>query len=256
MEYAFQTDQFDFQYKEDQIEHKVLWESHCHAQFEMIAVLEGDVSVMLEGRKYRLTKNQTTVIPPLFYHTITANKKGTYRRVTVLFDAGAVPDVLQPQFLSKDAELSLFFSRHADTLMSICKDERPQFYAPLAESLMIQLFYSDARAEHVRPHAEVDDSLRQILDYIDGHLCDKILLDDIAAHTARSKSSVCHLFQEKMKLSPKQYILQKKLALAAKLIRGGTPPTLAAMQVGYDNYSNFYRMYRKHFQTAPTQIKR
>ncbi|MBR2432538.1 MAG: helix-turn-helix domain-containing protein, partial [Clostridia bacterium] len=72
-----------------------------------------------------------------------------------------------------------------------------------------------------------------------------ILLDDIAKYTSRSKSSFCHLFESKMNISPKQYILQKKLALASKLIDEGVPHTVAAMQVGYENYSNFYRLYRK-----------
>ena len=75
---------------------------------------------------------------------------------------------------------------------------------------------------------------------------EKILLDDLARHTARSKSSFCHLFEEKMKISPKQYILQKKLALAGKLIDEGVPRTAAAMQVGYENYSNFYRLCKKN----------
>ena len=56
-----------------------------------------------------------------------------------------------------------------------------------------------------------------------------------------------------MNISPKQYILRKKLATARKLIAEGTPPTVAAMQVGYENYSNFYRQYTKHYGTAPTK---
>ena len=44
------------------------------------------------------------------------------------------------------------------------------------------------------------------------------------------------------------HILQKKLALASKLIDEGVPRTVAAMQVGYENYSNFYRLYRKNFE--------
>ncbi len=57
-----------------------------------------------------------------------------------------------------------------------------------------------------------------------------------------------------MKISPKQYILQKKPAYAAQLIRQGMPSTPAAMRVGYENYSNFYRMYRKHLQNTPSSL--
>ena len=42
--------------------------------------------------------------------------------------------------------------------------------------------------------------------------------------------------------------LEKKLALAEKYITEGVPATIAAASVGYDNYSNFYRVYRKYAQ--------
>ena len=117
---------------------------------------------------------------------------------------------------------------------------------------MTQIFYHIIRAEQADKRGDTDEFLQKIILYIDRHLGEKILLDDLAAYTARSKSSVCHLFEEKMGISPRQYILQKRLALANKLIRDGTPPTLAAIQVGYENYSAFYRVYRKHFQTNPS----
>ncbi len=253
MTYGFQTGGFAFEYIESKIDDPVLWESHCHAQFEMIAVLEGDISIMLEGRSYCLTEKQTVIIPPLLYHTITANRRGMYRRVIALFDISAIPAVLQARFLQKDADLAMSFSPQINELKRICQKEETNFYAPLAQSLMIQIFYNDVQAKRIDADDEADEFLQKIISYIDEHLCEKILLDDLAKYTARSKSSVCHLFAVKMNISPMQYISQKKLALADKLIRDGTPATVAAMQTGYENYSNFYRMYRKRFGRSPTK---
>ena len=256
MEYNFQTDNFEFQYKEDEIENTVLWEKHCHERYEMIAVAEGDISIMLEGRSYHLMENQAVIIAPLMYHTVTARKGGNYRRVTAMFDITAVPAMLQTQFLKKNIELHIFYLSGIEELREICTQKSTRFFAPLAESIMIQAFYGDVQAKHEDTEYETDEALQKIISYIDEHLCEKILLDDIAIHTVQSKSSVCHLFQEKMNISPKQYILQKKLGLATKLIRSGTPPTLAAIQVGYENYSNFYRMYQKFYKTSPTKNKK
>ncbi len=253
MSKSIRGDSFVLFYADGVMERPVLWESHCHAQYEMISVLQGDVSIMLEGRSYRLTENQTVIIPPLLYHTVTANKKGVYRRVTALFDVAAVPAEVRERFLRKENELTIFFSTLADAFRRICEAGDPTFHAPLAKSLMIQLFYEAAEAKSTDTGCETDGFLQKIILYIDRHLCERILLADLAAHTSRSKSSVCHLFEEKMGVSPKQYILQKKLALADKLIRDGTPPTLAAMQVGFENYSSFYRVYRKRFGEAPTK---
>ena len=120
------------------------------------------------------------------------------------------------------------------------------FYAPLLQSLMTETFYDALQMPQTLAQIDTDEFLQKAFEYIDLHLHEKILLDDIAKYTSRSKSSFCHLFEAKMNISPKQYILQKKLALANKLMDEGVPRTVVAMQVGYENYSNFYRLYRKN----------
>lgn len=255
MNCSLKTGGFEIKYTESEISNSILWENHCHAQFEMIGVVSGDVSVVLEGRSCRLKENQCIIIPPLCYHSITINGGGTYRRVTALFDLAAVPVVLHPEFTKRCADAAIFFSPGADRLGDICRASDSHFYEPLAESFMIQLFYDMLNAQTADTKLPMDDFLQRVVSYIDQHLCEKILLDDLARETSRSKSSFCHLFEEKMNVSPKQYILQKKLALASKLIVEGTQPTLAAIEVGYENYSNFYRLYMKHYGTAPTKRK-
>ena len=247
------TDKFFLQYKEEQIENTLLWENHCHAEFELIAVLEGGISVTLEGRNYRLSRGEAIAIPPLCYHAIKANKTGAYKRLTVLFDTASLPDVLSPRFSNKSVLVSNLSSYITGDLQKIClDDENKSFYAPLAESFMTEILYTLAGATESRQSNDRDELLGKIISYVDENLCQPILLDDIATHTSRSKSSVCHLFEEKMKISPKQYILQKKLAYATQLINSGTPPTVAAIRIGYDNYSNFYKVYKKHYGVSPT----
>ena len=246
------TKKFFLQYKEEQIENTLLWENHCHAEFELIAVVDGGISVTLEGRDYRLSRGEAIAIPPLSYHTIKVNKAGVYKRLTVLFDQSSIPDVLAPRFLGKSILVNNLSAYLTGELQRICTENDKNFYAPLAESFMTEILYTLARAAESRIGNERDELLERIISYVDENLCQPILLDDIATHTSRSKSSVCHLFEEKMKISPKQYILQKKLAYATQLINSGTPPTVAAIRIGYDNYSNFYKVYKKHYGVSPT----
>ena len=134
MVYAFQTADFEYEYIESVIETTALWESHCHARFEMIAVLEGSIRVMLEGRSYRVGEGQTILIPPLSYHAVTAKKQGAYRRITSLFDPTAIPDVLQEQFLQKNA-VSLAHSPQIADLKKICKEQKGKKWIYLFKSM-------------------------------------------------------------------------------------------------------------------------
>lgn len=256
MRNSFDTGGFRLEYIHSEIDRPVLLESHCHGQFELIAVAEGDVNIILEGKSYRLTNQQAAIIPPLAYHAVTANKRGSYRRITALFDISEVPAVLQTEFTKQLPEMAVVFLPYVEKLKEVCQKADSAFYGPLAQSLMIQILYDVIKESKAPDHIETDVFLQKALGYIDRHLHEKILLEDLAKHTARSKSSFCHLFEQKMNISPKQYILQKKLALANKLISEGTPAVMAAAQVGYDNYSNFYRLYRKNNGKSPANKSR
>ena len=237
----------DVEYTESKISYPILWESHCHSQYEMIAVESGDITVMLEGQNYRLKENQIIIVPPLLYHSVTSNEKGIYRRITALFGTDVIPKALQNSFAKagKHTSVSPFLM---EKLKEVCQKDDKDYYAPLLHSLITEILYDTLQSPSVPVKIEADEFLQKALRYIDEHLHEKILLDDLAKVTSRSKSSFCHLFEEKMKISPKQYILQKKLALASKLVAEGVPRTIAADSVGYENYSNFYRLYRKNIK--------
>ena len=241
MVYQLDDEVYKIAYSESQVKESVLWESHCHTQFEMILVAEGDVTVTVEGKKHRLKNGQGVIVPPLLYHTVTAKTTGSYRRITALFGPDGIPKVLRSEFADRVTR----FAYGSQRLQELCQKQEASYYAPLAQSLMVQLFYDASQEIQNAVYVEVDEFVQKATQYIDKHLHEKICLADLAKHMARSESSFCRLFEKKMHITPKQYILQKKLALAQKLIDEGMPRTAAAMQVGYDNYSSFYRLYGK-----------
>jgi AraC-like DNA-binding protein len=246
------AESFELYYKKDEIESGVLWENHCHAHFELIAVLTGDVYVALEGKELRIAPGEALLVPPLCYHAVIAHKKCTYRRLTAAFDKEAIPLALQAALVGDRARPFAVEPHLTERLRVLCSEENTAFYAPLAGALMVQLLYACVTESKQPDAGRADPLLHKALLYIEEHLCEQLLLEDIAASIPCSKSFLCHRFQQKMRVSPGQYILQKRMALAAKLIREGIPPTKAALRVGYENYSNFYRMYQKYLHSAPS----
>ena len=147
---------------------------------------------------------------------------------------------------------ALFTSPSLEDLRDCCRADDGDAYAPLAESLMVSLLYNRLKPSAVPDEPTgVNDAVLRLIAYVDEHFCEKLLLDDLARQVNLSKFFLCHLFEEEMGIPPKQYILQKRMAYAAKLIREGHPPTRVALQVGYASYSTFYRLYRKHFGKTP-----
>ena len=246
MFYDFHTQNFDFRYMENTICHDMLIENHCHSKFEMLAVSKGDINVIIEGKSLRLTSGDAVILPPLLYHTVSSNKKGSYNRFTVFFEPSSIPAPLKEFIFEKSATPAAFSWHRFDELIKISKNADEGYHAPLFESLMTEIFYSYHEEKAVIQRIASEDTLENVINYIDEHLFEKILLEDIAKHVACSKSLISHLFQEKMKISVKQYIIKKKLAMFDMLVRSGVAPTDASAKLGYEHYSDFYRIRKKH----------
>ncbi len=243
----------EFYYVENTVGDPAMWERHCHAHYEFIVVLEGDVQLIAEGSTSSIKAGMAILIPPLCYHTILGNRSKKYRRVVISFEQTFIPAVLQPYFQERELPVVPFSLSHKQTFEKISRKPDSEFYYPLTESLVIQVLYEAlSHYQETSAHDE-NNHLKPAIDYIDDHLCEKIQLRDLAKLTFQSESSFCRLFTSAMKITPKQYILRKKLALAQKMIFSGMPATVVAAQCGWSNYSNFYRMYLKQFGIAPTR---
>ena len=247
------ADGFLLQYKEENIREEILWERHCHAGYEMIAVLTGDIRITLESIEYRLTAGDVIIIPPLCYHTVSANKKSPYRRLTADFSGERIPAPIF-QALSERAPSPFFVDAELlSEIASFCQKGEGELYSPLLSSFMVRLLYAAYFAEDINSSRAEDLLVSGAVEYIDAHLSENLSLSALAERLSSSQSLLSHRFKEKMKISPKQYVIKKRLALAAKLIGEGVPPTEAALRVGYENYSNFYRMHKKHLNSIPSE---
>jgi hypothetical protein len=137
---------------------------------------------VLEGQNYRLKNNQAIIIPPLFYHSVTANGEGSYHRITALFGADAIPGILRGEF-AKQGRCTAVDSAQMEKVKDICQKQDPSFYAPLLQSLMIEIFYDALLAPQANAKTETDEFLQKAFEYIELHLKEKILLEHIDPKT-------------------------------------------------------------------------
>ena len=58
-----------------------------------------------------------------------------------------------------------------------------------------------------------------------------------------------------MNISLHQFILKKKLVMAYHKILDGIPATKAAVECGFNDYSGFYKQFKKMFNQSPSKRK-
>lgn len=93
------------------------------------------------------------------------------------------------------------------------------------------------------------------LTYIDNHLDEKISLSGIAHQINVCRSTLLQCFRQTIGISPYAYVIHRKLAAAQEMISQGLSPIRAAEQLGFGDYSSFYRAFRKECGMSPSQWK-
>ena len=104
--------------------------------------------------------------------------------------------------------------------------------------------------------AEKAELLDQVLAYIEQHLAERITLADVAKHFFISESTITQTFRRKMGISFYRYVTQRRLISAKAIIEKGIPLEAVAEQVGFSDYSAFFRAFKQEFSISPRQYRK
>ena len=260
----FLTDQtFEAAYREAQAPRGMIFERHFHLQYEILMVLNGEISVVIENKQYAVSAGSIVVFTPSAYHSVFVNQPTEYARVTVRFSHSEVPKEIQSAFFQAVSVHPVlkgkYFTQTAEEFKKVLFAREKDKLSPLLLSMMTRFFYAAAYLENETAKEEdvsTSKNLTAIVEYVNAHLGEKLTLEDIANSVFLSQSSISHLFKSKMKIGIKQYILQKKMAHATLMMANGVPASEAAKIIGYENYSNFYTMYKKVVGVSPSEKKK
>ena len=235
--------------------------SHMHNVFEILYFAEGDADYMMEGTVYGLQKHDLLMIKPRTYHNLLPRSNAYYERFIVFFSpsdvgadifakASALPDVVSA---ASEPLVTGFFDSWSRYGGAMSESELHEFVAAGIKAIVTALFFDEPRQQPII--RRTDALLKSVIEYVDSHPDQSVTVDAIAKMFYLSPSWLTHMFRRKMGISLMRYAEQKRILYAQKLISEGTPPTKAAELCGYENYSTFFRQYKKRLGISPREHK-
>lgn len=236
-----------------------VYSMHTHNTYELLYILSGDATCVIENRQYKLKKGDLILIRPFCYHFIQIDSTTDYERYDLLFDPirhhiegidliGEETEVLS---LSDNTMAKSIFQR-MDVYHEHCDRSR---FLLLLPHLISELFYSihlfsnESAGKGTSLSPLISDALR----YMNESLYRVTSMEEIARRLFISESYLFRRFKSELHQTPKQYMMNKRLLLARQRISLGEAPSTVCQELGFGDYTTFYRNYRSFFGEAPTQ---
>lgn len=97
--------------------------------------------------------------------------------------------------------------------------------------------------------------VRKVIHYVDQNLSGDLSVSGIAESVHLNSVYLTRLFRQYSGLSLQQYIIEKRLAEAKRMLRNGQSPTDVCYACGFNNYSNFSRTFTNHVKISPRQYQ-
>jgi len=248
-----------------------IYERHCHNGYELLYIIKGEGTYVVEGTEYQIKPNTLLIARPCEFHCISPDKNMEYERDVLIFNEHALYNstVAELSMLTQPATKSgVIYFTDQNKISAICaifkqmKDTETMFEGrknkkekeeTMLSSLLTQLLLILSLEDSITNERDEHELMHNVMSYVNRHLFDELSLDRIAQRFFISKYYLCRAFKEYAGISLFSYITAKRIVMADQLIERGESATEAAYKVGFGSYSSFYRAYIKQNGHPPVR---
>ena len=228
-----------------------------HSFHEIIYFMGGDAKFISENMQVPIKPNTLIVIPRETYHQFMINgSQMDYHRC--VFHFTDIPELKELINTSMKTTLLIEMNSNFHFLFEqMIAFTEPQASSEVVSVLMKSVLSLILNEIASKNYVNIEKSVPKTISdkctaYIAKHINEPISVEDIANELNVSVSHLAHSFKKQMNISIHQYILKKKLVIAHHKILDGKPATQAAIECGFNDYSGFYKQFKKMFDKAPS----
>ncbi|MGE4353376.1 MAG: AraC family transcriptional regulator [Oscillospiraceae bacterium] len=247
---------------------------HYHDYYEFVIYL-GAVPVMyhVSGQDYTISFGDVIVCDLFDEHMLLCAQNDQHRR----FSVGISPNFVLSCSAGTDNLLQIFnrnsksypimhigsFEMHKyldliEVLQSRTLKHGQIIYEKAILHQFLALLYEDFFHTNngIMISTRKDSLVRELIDYINLHLSEELSLEALSNATNYNAAYLCRIFKDITNNTLSRYITEKRINTAILMMGDGRSLSEISLEVGFRNYSSFYKAFKKITGIGPEDYHR
>jgi AraC-like DNA-binding protein len=236
--------------------------ANWHENIELLCILDGEGTVSLDGRPYRVRAGDVAVVNSDCLHAAVGEPQLTYSYLIIdsSFCLENGIDISRLEFCEqvRDAELSALLLEVGDRFTRLSEHEGEPFALPHLRycvlGVLLRLLTHHLSATGKREDAEEERGrarIKEVVQYL-RDCRETPSLDALARKMGMSKFYLCREFKRITGTTVVAYQNRLRCERARRLILEGAKVSEAAFAVGFDNLSYFSKIYKRYMGASPS----
>jgi len=250
-------------------------ELHHHDFYEIYYFISGSVEYDIDCCSYLLRPGDIVLIAPGKLHKPVFLEEGKkYQRIVLWLSKKMIEELSTVKTdltlcfrlagqegcnrISNDKNITPQVKKWLDKLLDI--SNKDSFGADILSKAYIQYIliklanYLAVNKSTKQHNAQRTPIMEGALAYINSNLTYDLRLDSIADSLEVNKYYLAHEFKRHLGINIGRYITLKRLSLAKELLLSGKSVQDASQESGFNNLSNFFRVFKTEFGLTPRQF--
>ena len=242
-------------------ETRLTFPSHIHRSYELVVVLDGEMTATINSVQYPLHRGDALIIFPHQSHSYRSTAPN--RVLVFIFSPGCVPSF--HHMVAQSVPVHPVYSLNGAIMMRVCDDVHQDSYRAFEKEVLDPMMSKGVLYSLLAPclqqctmvHRSASTEgnlLEQILLLIDSTPLERLSLNSIASELGYEYTYISKFFKQGIGMSFTNYVNQYRIHCACQILRDQDCKMLdVSMRVGYNNLRSFNHNFKKIVGITPHQ---